>query len=335
MRRSKSEFQLLLLLFVLLLSWWQGTTFTQEIPADGEPIHLYTTATDDLKHLYLQAFQNAKESIHIMTFTLTDATVIQTLREKSEEGVTVTVVCDAKGSPGLARKLGKKIPLTRTVDNGLMHIKITVIDDTLTLLGSANLTSESLQLHSNLTLAIPSPSFATYCKEKSNNLGEETLRTPLPYQPFLIAEQPASLTFLPDDQKGTTRLLKLINSAEKTLRVAMFTFTRIDFAEALIAAKKRGVDVQICLDQGNLSGFGNRIVERFKEANIPLSIYTGPGLLHHKFVWVDGHMLASGSANWTKAAFKSNADCILFLEDLTEQQNRSLKALWKDIYRVE
>lgn len=330
MRRSKLH--LLLLLLVLLLSWLQGASFTQEIPEDGEPIHLYSTATDDLKHLYLQAFRNARESITLMIFTLTDPAIIQTLRDKSEEGVAVTVICDAKGSPGLSKKLGKKIPLIRTIDKGLMHLKIATIDNTLTLLGSANLTGESLQLHSNLTLAIPSPAFAAYTTQKANSLSQETENTPLPYQQFRIADQPTSLTFLPDDHQGTSRLLKLINSAQKTLRVAMFTFTRTDLADALLAAKNRGVNVQVALDQGNLSGFGARIVDRLKEANVPLSIYTGPGLLHHKFVWIDNTTLAAGSANWTKAAFKDNADCILFLDNLTPQQNDALTTLWNEIY---
>ena len=49
---------------------------------------------------------------------------MQALRQKSAEGVSVKVICDAKASPNIIQKLDPKIEVVRRFAKGLMHLKV-------------------------------------------------------------------------------------------------------------------------------------------------------------------------------------------------------------------
>lgn len=129
----------------------------------------------------------------------------------------------------------------------------------------------------------------------------------------------------------TKRIIAMIQGAEKSIRVAMFTWTRADFAKEIIAAHKRGITVQIALDRNSAQGASSKIATLFKENGIPVTLNKGTGLLHHKLLVIDDRILVNGSANWTKAAFTQNEDCFMILYELTDKQREKLKTVWEGI----
>ena len=68
-----------------------------------------------------------------------------------------------------------------------------------------------------------------------------------------IALVAAARAIIEPDQ-GSQPVLDLINAAEKTIRLKMFTFTSDDIALALIAAQARGVAVRVMLNPARASG---------------------------------------------------------------------------------
>ena len=111
----------------------------------------------------------------------------------------------------------------------------------------------------------------------------------------------------------------------------MFTWTRRDLAKAIIAAKARGVDVQVVIDHYQGNGAGAPIVKLLKQGGVSVRLSQGGPLLHHKFLYVDGKILVNGSANWTKAAFTANDDCFMILYNLTDKQSERMDDLWEAI----
>jgi cardiolipin synthase A/B len=194
-----------------------------------------------LTYTFTSAINNAKESILLVVYSLTDPDVIASLKQKSEEGIPIKVICDAKASPYIDSKLGSKIETTRRFGPGLMHQKILVVDKKQTWIGSANMTPESLKMHGNLVAAIDSPLLAEEVIAKAHTLNVEGQGSPFPHFDLTIGEQSLELWFLPDNKDAVARLKKLIQTAEKTIRIAMFTWTRHDLAQEVIAAKKRGL----------------------------------------------------------------------------------------------
>jgi phosphatidylserine/phosphatidylglycerophosphate/cardiolipin synthase-like enzyme len=329
----KSMVALFTTILALLFGWLGHELTNVALPDSAAPPTLYATQTrDDLRQIYSAAIGQARESVLLIVYSLTDPAIIAALKKKAEEGLAVSVICDAKASAGIAAKLGKKVSLLRRFSTGLMHQKIVVIDHTQTWIGSANMTTDSLQTHGNLVMAIGGEALARTIEEKASQMDEETLLSLVPQKNFSTHGQTLQLWFLPDHKETSSKeLINLLRSAEKTIRVAMFTWTRRDFAEELVKAAKRGVKVETALDYTSAKGASSHIAEYLQQNKIPLQLGATSSLLHHKFVLIDDKILVNGSANWTKAAFTQNDECFVILKDLTKEQIDKMHTLWHAI----
>ena len=300
------------------------------LPHHDTPIHLYSNQTgDDLRQVIKEAMKQAKESIMLMIFSLTDNELIDMLRKKSEEGVEVHIIQDAIATPDIAWKLGPKVKIHKRRDKGLMHQKLLVIDHKQVWLGSTNFTRESLQLHANLLVGILSPELSYSIEKKAADIfANKRIKTPIIK---IEGKENIDFYFLPDQPEALDHLIKTINTAKKTVKVAMYTFTHPLLAQALVDAHKRGVDVDVVIDSDSAKQTSKKVFVQLKREGVPVSISARTGLLHYKLMIVDDEMLVAGSANWTKAAFTSNDDNISFIYPLTEEQKKMLDALWSQV----
>lgn len=304
-----------------------------KLPASDAPIELYSNQTnDDLTRLYQQAIESAKESITLVIYALTDNTIIQALQKKSDEGIPVYIVCDAKASMGLGKRL-PKATIVKRLGEGLMHQKILIIDNQQVILGSANLTTSSLNIHGNLVVGIHNPALAQALTARAKSMDEEGGVSPLLHRETTAGTQNLELWVLPDDPNAAKHMIELFRSAKKTIKVAMFTWTRVDFTQELIAAAKRGVKVEAVLDRYAGKGASAKVVAMLEKAQIPVYLSTGQGLLHHKFAYIDDIILVNGSANWTNAAFKSNDDYFIVVYPLLPEQQTKMNQLWSVILK--
>lgn len=105
-------------------------------------------------------------------------------------------------------------------------------------------------------------------------------------------------------------VLKVIASARASLLVASYSFTSPTIAQALVAARKRGVDVRVVMDKSQRS-------ERYTSAtflshmDIPVRIDAQHAIQHNKYIIADGAHVQQGSFNYTRAGAKSNAENVL------------------------
>lgn len=212
-----------------------------------------------------------------------------------------------------------------------MHRKIIVIDDSLVWLGSANLTSASLRRYDNLLMGLHAPAIAQLITAKAEDIIYRRHPKETPSNDFLIEGQRIEFWFLPEDIRALDRLLQLIREAQKTLRVAMYTWTHPLIAHEVINARNRGVDVEIALDRQMSHGANAPIVRKLQAQGIRMGFNQSSQLLHHKFAYIDENILVMGSANWTKAAFTRNEDCFIVLHELTDKQKSIMNTLWYHI----
>lgn len=334
-KRMKHYLMSLLLAFIFSIAFWVQDQPREIRTIDSNtPIELYSNHnSDNLGATFSEAIDNAQKSVLLVVYSLTDKKIIDCLKRQSQNGLNVKVVCDAKASPYVDSKLGDKVNVTRRFGPGLMHQKILVVDEEKVWLGSANMTPESLNMHGNLVTALQSESLANKIHSKAETLKVEGRGSSFFNEDFMIGGQHIELWFLPDNQKAVQRIKTLIREAEKTVRVAMFTWTRYDLAHAVIDAKKRGVQTEVVIDHYSAKGASAKIVKLLKDNGINVMLSTGAPLLHHKFLYIDNEVLVNGSANWTKAAFTQNDDCFIVIHDLTEQQNLQMENLWRVILR--
>lgn len=326
----KALFRLMIAGFSCLTFFMVGYHFTHShLPHPGQPAELYSTQTrNDLQLTFLHAIRDAKNSILLLMYSLTDPKIIRALRNKSEEGLDIQVICDANASSGVANKLGRKVQTFYRKGRGLMHQKILLIDDCNAWVGSANMTPPSLRMHGNLLIGLRNQDFGKTIAEKAQMMTTVGKIKHIETQCFSIGGQATEMWFLPDNTDAIGRLKQMIQIAEKSLKVAMFTWTRFDLAQEVIDAKQRGVDVQVIIDQHSGCGVSAKVVEYLRKGGIPVRLSTGGKLLHHKFMIIDDKVLVNGSANWTKAAFIQNDDCFMVIHNLNEKQQCHLHRLW-------
>ncbi|CRX39450.1 phospholipase D-like domain-containing protein [Estrella lausannensis] len=335
MRRKKGKSGLFLGLFVtfllLILELSYETLNTYE-PEQAEPPKLLSAQLgDDLTQTILSAIGSAKESVHLSVFNLSDHKVISALNKKAAEGVPVFLYTDANASWQGIKSLKKNIRVHLWKKGALMHQKILLIDQNAVYLGSANFSWRSLNIHRNLVLAFKSPDAANFLlthlenSDKGKEFQEEFSKM------IVVGGQRAKLILFPSKQDKVREVQKLIDGAKKTIRIAMYTWTREDFAQSCAKAKQRGVDVEVVLDRSVIQRTPNPVIQALVKGRVPTLIYQGPGLLHHKFLYVDSTKLLTGSANWTKAAFTQNRESNILLEELTPEQKETLEKLWQDL----
>ncbi|MCB1108694.1 MAG: hypothetical protein KDK44_03480 [Chlamydiia bacterium] len=238
----------------------------------------------------------------MITYGLSDPEILKLLDSKKNQGLDVFALCDQRSTP-------KHPGITRIKKPGLNHAKIAVVDDHLSLFGSANLTTTSLELHHNCVMGIESESVATFFKSSITNQTNGAL-----------SWQNLQLWMLPD-KTAFFALLDLIDQAEKSIKVAMFTLSHPELIEALEKAQQRGVTVNLYLDR----------YTRQPHTKLSINHTKGPGLLHHKWALVDDRHLAMGSANWTKAAFTKNREVLVIIRNLPPAQVRVCQKLWNDL----
>ena len=126
-----------------------------------------------------------------------------------------------------------------------------------------------------------------------------------------------------DKKQNDQEIIALINEAEDHIYFAIYTFTLPSIADALVAAKKRGVEVKGIMDSEQSSNsYGAPITEKLRAAGIPLFTErhaTGNGIMHIKLL-VTEQAYMFGSYNWTRSATTLNDEIVEIGTDTTLRQ---------------
>lgn len=154
----------------------------------------------------------------------------------------------------------------------------------------------------------------------------------------VAAHHPTSVEiyFAPEDRPGE-KVVALCASARQSLFVAMYGLTFPKAVEALVAAKKRGVDVRVLTDRERLRDPKQVMaLETLRLAGIPLRVNRHESLMHLKQVVIDNRVNTSGSMNLTASGDHYNDERLDVFTDAvtTAIAKRKFVALWQDKERV-
>jgi hypothetical protein len=116
-----------------------------------------------------------------------------------------------------------------------------------------------------------------------------------------------------DAKQNDQQIIALINGAQTHIYFAIYEFTLKDIADALVAAKERGVDVEGLVDASEASGsYDAPIIKELQAAGIPVEEEKHPdgnGIMHIKAIVTDS-AYALGSYNWTASATTENDELL-------------------------
>lgn len=260
-------------------------------------------------------------------------------------GVQVRVIYDGSTSSVMIPLLNAAIPRIASptdVAYGIMHNKFVIFDANvadankpLVWTGSTNWTVSQIDgpdrnsaiVIQDQTLALgykiefeemwgsttmtPNTTLSKFGPDKTNN-------TPHTYN---IGGKVVNSYFSPSDG-ANYKIISSINSANSDINVATMLVTRSDISNALINKYNGGLtNTNIVVDSQNPSGNQITTLQSSLAANHAV-VYSGGGIMHHKFMVVDNYNSASdplvlvGSHNWSSSAEYKNDENILIVHDL-------------------
>lgn len=109
-----------------------------------------------------------------------------------------------------------------------------------------------------------------------------------------------------------TAILHEIDCATSEIKVQAYSFTSRPIADALIAAKLRGVHVEVCADDSNKNP-DTSIADELVSSGIAVFLDGKHAISHSKVIVIDKRLTITGSFNWSQAAEKSNLENLLVI----------------------
>ena len=121
-------------------------------------------------------------------------------------------------------------------------------------------------------------------------------------------------------------IIKEVKAAKRSILVQAYWFTSEPIAQALVAAHKRGVKVQVILDRSRTE-MDNTQADYIVQKDIPTFIDNKHTTAHNKVVIIDGSVVITGSFNFTEQAEEDNAENLLVIRD--QRIAEKFTANWK------
>jgi len=147
------------------------------------------------------------------------------------------------------------------------------------------------------------------------------------------AAAPASEVYFSPNGGVRQRLLRAVEESRKTIDIAVYNFTASELAEALYAAKARGVRIRVLTDQERAQTGGSGI-RGLRLNGVPVRALGVPeqSLMHHKFAVFDERIVVTGSYNWTNSAEHVNYENVIVLDDpgVVNRFRQEFQRLWRE-----
>ncbi len=129
--------------------------------------------------------------------------------------------------------------------------------------------------------------------------------------------------------------IQAFNSAQVSIDVCIYSISRDDITDALIAAHNRGVQVRVIADYGNYVSSDSVYFQAMEDAGIPV-MHSAVGqntthYMHNKYAIIDGYRVITGSLNFSSPTTDANhvvvvddpAFAAVFLQDFEEMWGSS------------
>ncbi|MCP5536742.1 MAG: DUF1669 domain-containing protein [Akkermansiaceae bacterium] len=106
------------------------------------------------------------------------------------------------------------------------------------------------------------------------------------------------------------RIRRLINEAQHSIDICVFTITDNRIVSKIAEAHERGIKIRIISDDLKSEDLGSDL-EVMEKSGIPCRYDRTSAHMHHKFAIADTDLLLTGSYNWTRSASTENNENII------------------------
>ena len=176
-------------------------------------------------------------------------------------------------------------------------------------------------------LAFAAPGYGGWPRDLFQQIA--TLTTGAPTGVTVPAEGKVEIAFSPNE--GAQQLVvKVIDSAKSEIRMLTYSFTSKPVAQALLRAKKRGVDVKVVVDHKNnldddRTGKSRAVLDAMVNAGIDIRSLSAYAIHHDKVVVADRKTVQTGSMNYSSSGESRNSENVIVLWDASQAAQAYLK----------
>lgn len=274
--------------------------------------------------------------------------VAEALENAKLRGVKIRVIYDKRTGDkfypetdefvnSLENKRSDEIENSKNLTSMLMHNKFIISDNQTLLTGSMNFSATGLSgFNANNVAIINSEPLAHYYTEEFERMFDGKFHTlkekSSSDNTFAVGNSKLEVYFSPQDKTIENALVPLINNAQKYIYMPVFVITHKKMTEALLNAKKRGVDVKIILDATSVRA-NHSVHAILRNSGIPLKTENYAGKIHNKSMIIDDKYVVTGSMNFSNSGEnKNDENCIVITNpELAKFYKGWFEFLWKKI----
>jgi phosphatidylserine/phosphatidylglycerophosphate/cardiolipin synthase-like enzyme len=124
-------------------------------------------------------------------------------------------------------------------------------------------------------------------------------------------------------------LIKYLDQATTSIHVLIYSLTLSGVTDALVAAKNRGVDVKIVMDSTQ-ANYQYSQYANLRAAGLNVRLSKGAYEMHDKITIIDGHIVITGSFNYTADSNYNNDENLLVLDSqaLAAAYEQEFQVVW-------
>lgn len=290
----------------------------------------------------LATLNEARSTLVIAIFMLTENQLAHLVMRKHREGVNVRVICDndmdeETKTSDIDELVAAGIEVRRDHTKLHMHHKFAVIDSCIVVNGSFNWTGGAIRSNrENIVVSRCRPLAQAFQRQF-----EQLWKAFAPgRRPFISLSAAGSFQngraalFFPDKDDANLRIfLDELRSAKNSLEVCVFTLTLRDAVRVMQDLHRKGVRVRVISDDRCAAFRSGATKKELVDAGIGFRVDASPSNMHHKFAVVDGRTVINGSFNWTRQAENGNNENLIIYRNvplLARAFQAEFESLWKE-----
>ena len=264
-------------------------------------------ANQEIRRETLGFIQDARYSLDVCVYGISDPEVLYMLQERVRQGVRVRIITENQNAMEVYGIQGAVVIVDD--DAGLMHTKYMISDETRVWCGSANLTTTSLDRHANHIFFIDQPHqvqrFMFHFEQSFLGIFKSQRAPAYPKH---------GIFFGPEDDPFL-RIMEVLETVQHELLIGVYAFTDYRIANFLMILSSKGIHVRTLADPSwNLSNPSSAIPKIVHFSPVVLANVEG-ALFHDKYMIVDRTIVLFGSYNFTEAASSRNDEVLMISSD--------------------
>ncbi len=308
-----------------------------------------STCETDFCRALLKEINCAQSSIDFAIYGYKKIPSIQNALENAQKrGVEVRFVYDIDGKnqnlypdtlylTSILKNNNADFAVEKKYQSIIMHNKFFIFDGKKVLTGSANISDTDLSgFNSNAIIILDSPQAANvYSQEFEQMYGgkfHNTKQKICNKEGLQVGTTEFSIYFSPTDRTMNTKIIPLIDGAQKYIYMPVFLITHQGLCDSLIRAKNRGVDVKVIIDATNAHGDYSKH-KLLRQAGIKVKTENYAGKIHSKSIIIDDLYTVIGSMNFSRSGDNKNDENVLVIKnsDIAIFYKKFFQYLWLKI----